>query len=1173
MGHSVIPRDVACCEVTVNLPSFPATAAAKGNDRDSIFVVNDLTQHPDLQHRAYVTGRPHARFYAGVPITTSSGVNIGAYCILDDKPRDGVSQQELVFLRDMSQTVMTHLETVLALYERQQSSQMVAGLGDFVRSASKSSRDDQTSSMGSAHTNGTAVSGSNMAFELSSPITEYHIPDALLPNGRQTPRTPALMSSRSLRDEYFDKRTVSIQTERVPDSTSMDVTGLGRSAGALPSRPDESSVSQPETDIQDHQPVVDAWRSQKSTRVVNPGSVTRPPLLAKDPNKGFRGAYQRAAEILCGCLGVDGVAFLDASVGTFGGLTESEGTETSESSTDEGEQSAAAATQVYLTNDNQDSSRDMKICSILGCAQSIRSKPDSDDTKETQPTRKLTEAFLRALLRRHPKGHVWTFDERGSSHSEDDSSTDNDDAADTGMKTDVQPPITRSRKSGWKERRNDGKILQSMFPGARCIALHGIWDNIRRRWMVGSLFWAMDPLRILSADSEMKFVAAFCDIIVAETRRLEVEGSDEAKSDFISTLSHELRSPLHGILGSNELLAGLQLDSVASTLVEQINTCGQTLLEIIDHLLDFANLRKKRLKNGENRINRTNRKRDQSASPQKDTLEQDEGVSQTTVALDDLTEDAIISTVYSFCYRRRLEHHSHVPVILDIDHSDGADWRCELATGGWRRICMNLVVNALKYTPSGFIRITLNRRTRVDGRHFDAVLSVADSGKGMSKEFQRNHLFRDFSQEDNLSKGLGLGMHMVARMVHAMRGKIEVTSDQNGAGTRVTVSIPLKSNRDPESHTPTDDHALEIGLTGIRVGMVADLQTPPTTREESLNQSASTMTAASISKICQHLGAEVIKSHEEPSRTCDVTTVVEAGFAGYLESLREFRDASVRPLAVICTNAVTAQLLRESWTKDDLRLKVVAEFIALPCGARQISRTIRAVLQQQNNLGEANGAQLASANSSMTSEPFPENDTAQSRTATHTVPEHVVEAHKVDVQRQHLSPTAPRIDNFIINGAGVTTPSMLSSTSKPVLLLVDDNNINLRLLVTYAKKREYAYYEAINGQLAVDAYQMAHRRSYTPSRHDAIIEGGPRPTCVPNIIILDINMPIMDGYRAAQQIRFYEKKYQLKPSRIIAVTALQSEAAQVEAFGSGFDMFLSKPIRLKDLTKIIEAER
>lgn len=90
----------------------------------------------------------------------------------------------------------------------------------------------------------------------------------------------------------------------------------------------------------------------------------------------------------------------------------------------------------------------------------------------------------------------------------------------------------------------------------------------------------------------MHFVTAFSDVVVAETRRLEVFTSDKAKSEFISSVSHKLRSPLHGILGSVGILMGEQLENATSVLIEQIGSCGQALLEIIDHLLDFSKSRK-----------------------------------------------------------------------------------------------------------------------------------------------------------------------------------------------------------------------------------------------------------------------------------------------------------------------------------------------------------------------------------------------------------------------------------------------------------------------------------------------------------------------------------------------------------------------------------------------------
>lgn len=149
-----------------------------------------------------------------------------------------------------------------------------------------------------------------------------------------------------------------------------------------------------------------------------------------------------------------------------------------------------------------------------------------------------------------------------------------------------------------------------------------------------------------------------------------------------------------------------------------------------------------------------------------------------------------------------------------------------------------------------------------------------------------------------------------------------------------------------------------------------------------------------------------------------------------------------------------------------------------------------------------------------------------------------------------------------INGISIPSTSPTKNAT-PMLLLVDDNKVNLQLLTMYAKKQGYPYISATDGQMAVDAYQKAHENSHFPNNRNPASR-------LPDVILMDINMPVMDGYEATQHIRTYENKHLLPPATIIALTALGSEAAYQEAFGSGCDMFLTKPVKLKDLTKIIE---
>jgi signal transduction histidine kinase/CheY-like chemotaxis protein/GAF domain-containing protein len=1185
MGHSVIPRDVACCETTVNLPSFPISNAAHGDIKKSVFVVNDLTKHPDLSTRPYVTGYPNGRFYAGVPITTPSGVNIGAYCILDDKVRDGVSEEELIFLRDMSQTVMTHLETVRALFERQQTNRMVAGLEEYVR--------------GAADAGNKAPPATNMPLGKGGVASqrvrrvEYRLPDSLVdPTKTPTTASPELAKKDVTSQHHADS---SAGHSQVPESSTAPVQQSRDYS-------DASSINNQKEGPLTRQAQTTTGSASKRTASPVKDSISIPPPRQQEDAKSSKSTYQRAAKILCQSLDIDGVAFLDASVQIFGGLSETQNAESTEGSAD----SDGSAGESTLPDSAADSQlENTKVCEVLGCAQTSPSAMEKNHSKD-QPLVKLTESFLRGLMRRNPHGKVWTFDADFNTHTGDGFSSDDYgvDAA-RGLSS-----STRRHTAARKDRRSDAQTLQAAFPGSRCVALHGIWDYTRRRWAVAGLYWTLDPLRHIAKDTEMRFVSAFCNIIVAETKRLEVVETDKAKSDFISNISHELRSPLHGILGSCELISDHGLDDTATIFLEQIESCGRTLLETIDHLLDFANLKSQRLAKGAVRGSRIGRK---SLSQIGDLPAGGLKALDTSIALDDLTEDAVLSSVHSFYYDQSAENCTHIPVILDIDRSGGENWNCSLATGGWKRVCIHLVTNALKYTPSGFIRVTLKQEFKPGSRRrFNAILTVSDSGKGMSKKFQRDHLFNDFAQEDTLSHGLGLGMHMVSRIVYAMGGSIAVVSDQEGSGTCVTVRVPLEHDRVKRNHGDTQDKSRDTtpkAFEGLKFGLITGAHASADSGKSS-KAAASAMAIASVENNLKFLSVQSERCKWQHIDSYDLVIILEAELAECLAALRKSTAAdddgskrrdSLPPLLVLCDNIPSAQILRKSRATDHPQSGVVIEFVALPCGIKQITQAISSALSLHkkyaktvSNTSEAHQeAGVGSfADGSAPHDTATHNElqlrslasqTARNETSNRGWVEAGAECSPTEVQMTVVSShrtSAPRTDLEVLSAwlsvpeipsiEGSVTSAILTITKKPILLLVDDNMINLKLLATFAKKYNYPHLLAHDGQLAVDAFENAHRNlglQKSPKEPTTSTVG----IGIPNVILMDINMPVMDGYEAVQRIRSYERKNHIKASRIIAVTALQSEAAQAEAFGSGFDMFLSKPLKLKALARLIEA--
>lgn len=106
-GATVLPRKGSVCEHTV-----ATTIDMDMHDKDvSVFVVPDCREDERFKHRHY-TKHSGFRFYAGVAIVSPEGYRIGAYCVVDDKPREGLSKEELSFMKDMATTVCSHAKAL-----------------------------------------------------------------------------------------------------------------------------------------------------------------------------------------------------------------------------------------------------------------------------------------------------------------------------------------------------------------------------------------------------------------------------------------------------------------------------------------------------------------------------------------------------------------------------------------------------------------------------------------------------------------------------------------------------------------------------------------------------------------------------------------------------------------------------------------------------------------------------------------------------------------------------------------------------------------------------------------------------------------------------------------------------------------------------------------------------
>ena len=366
-------------------------------------------------------------------------------------------------------------------------------------------------------------------------------------------------------------------------------------------------------------------------------------------------------------------------------------------------------------------------------------------------------------------------------------------------------------------------------------------------------------------------VTARVEAIRSRNAALErAESASVAKSRFLATVSHEMRTPLNGILGMADLVLGTDLDPEQRTYVEAVRTSGQALLGLIDGVLDFSRIEAGRL--------------DLAAEPfdlpvlAEGVVEllapraQDKGIE---IALD-VAEDFPAA------------------VVGDADRV--------------RQILINSAGNAIKFTDRGGVGVTLGFTRTADGG--EVVLAVADTGPGIPEE-RLPILFEEFEQGDGSSsrshEGTGLGLAITRRLVTRMGGRIEADS-RVGRGSTFRVVLPLaetgrRSARQARSAAAALRPALSdrgrFALPGPYLARLLSRAGAATVIVDSLDSGLDALSGATFDVVLadRALGDGVVRQIADAAHACGVRTSLvllspfdrrgfgspgAAGFDGYL---------------------------------------------------------------------------------------------------------------------------------------------------------------------------------------------------------------------------------------------------------------------------------------------------
>ncbi|KAL2863641.1 putative sensor histidine kinase/response regulator [Aspergillus lucknowensis] len=251
----------------------------------------------------------------------------------------------------------------------------------------------------------------------------------------------------------------------------------------------------------------------------------------------------------------------------------------------------------------------------------------------------------------------------------------------------------------------------------------------------------------------------------------------KAKSIFLANISHDLRTPMNGVIGLSELLKGTKLDQEQDEYVESIRVCADTLLTLINDILDFS-----KLEAGKMKI---------STVP----LNIRETISEVVRALRYTHRDRGLETI---------EELDQVPPDLVVL---GDPVRLH-------QIFMNLLSNSYKFTPKGSVTVSAKVSREGKGR-VRLECSVTDTGIGIPDE-QKPRLFRPFSQADSSTArsygGSGLGLSICKAIIEDVLGGAIWLDSTPGAGTTVTFHLSFNKvkNEKPKASGPTsplDDKA------------------------------------------------------------------------------------------------------------------------------------------------------------------------------------------------------------------------------------------------------------------------------------------------------------------------------------------------------------------------------
>ncbi|MFK8139080.1 MAG: ATP-binding protein [Bdellovibrionales bacterium] len=498
---------------------------------------------------------------------------------------------------------------------------------------------------------------------------------------------------------------------------------------------------------------------------------------------------------------------------------------------------------------------------------------------------------------------------------------------------------------------------------------------------------------------------------------LDAEKANTAKGQFLANMSHEIRTPLNGVIGFIDLLRKTDLNLDQKTFLDNIDYSGKLLLSIIEDVLEFSKIEEGKL-----------------------------SISEAEMNLDTCVFE-ILSGLSNEIYKKNL----NLSVFIDECFTKNI----VSDEGRIRQVLVNLIGNAMKFTPRGYISVKVLPIYTSSGTK--AIIRVLDSGVGIPKKKQ-NSVFETFSQADVSDTrkygGSGLGLSICKSIAEAMGGRLKLRS-REGVGTIFDFIVPF-------------EFAAKSSL------------------EEKKNDFSSDYDRAYVYFDSRKMASNTLRRF----KSWGVRGIADDKSGLFFKLPNNKNDKSI---FIIDSNICTGNEIKE------LLLKNIHKKIILYCSPEELGNL--------QNTFEG----------------------------------------KLEVLAKPISRTK-LLDALREKNKTIAVENQGDLVGKKLRLLVaEDNLMNQQLMEAVLSDFGFDYRIVPNGVEAVSAFKE--------DRFD--------------LILMDCQMPEMDGFEAVKLIRNSDKDKE-NPIPILAMTANAFRTTKENCFEVGMDAFITKPIKPMDLLKEIQ---